>query len=554
MSLYDTLQVVEEASADEIRAAYLRLVQQHHPDRHVGEANAALRERFKEIQQAYEVLHDPERREAYDRQLSIPKPKPRAHPANARPNGTATRQGPRPLDPSRRRDVPDEWLQRGQLPRRKRPMLFVIFLVGLMTLAVLVVPECSREFEKFGSEVIRPYDNAEEVEARRRLADGRGAGGEDDVAEQVMITSVPFQLNGNSDVHEAIDSGAIATDSIADSNSNDEHEGTGGDVPDTLFTWSNRESQSPSLEDILSGALTDWNASDREVVATNWFELQGERPQQTESDNWLRIPIDGRSPTDGPVTDAQMNNWLRDPKFSTRESEADNRDWLLPSDAETVKGIDPDEGVTEFESSNWNANDLASNRKTPRPWSSANSPETARASESFQPPRPQEASRTPTFGLWKNSLFQNNSIGIDQPYPGTQFSIHPRSGLKSLGGVGETGQGIPRHRIQTSFGGPINTGAPHVPSLRSANLEKQPTFHYESETALNEISTAMTQQEIETKFGAPPSPPSIESLTPSGPYIPTEQNSFQLPPMFAPTHQNLSTPVAPTTGPGTGTW
>ena len=71
MSLYDVLQVAVQASPDEIRAAYLRLVQEHHPDRHVGGENAELRARFKEIQQAYEILHDPEQRRSYDNKLSI---------------------------------------------------------------------------------------------------------------------------------------------------------------------------------------------------------------------------------------------------------------------------------------------------------------------------------------------------------------------------------------------------------------------------------------------------------------------------------------------------
>lgn len=62
---YKTLGVSREASDDEIRKAYKKLVRQYHPDARPGDKEAA--ERFKKIQEAYEVLSDPEKREQYDR-------------------------------------------------------------------------------------------------------------------------------------------------------------------------------------------------------------------------------------------------------------------------------------------------------------------------------------------------------------------------------------------------------------------------------------------------------------------------------------------------------
>jgi len=63
--LYGTLGVSKTASQDEIKKAYRKLARQHHPDANPGDA--AAEERFKEVQQAYDVLSDEEKRKQYDR-------------------------------------------------------------------------------------------------------------------------------------------------------------------------------------------------------------------------------------------------------------------------------------------------------------------------------------------------------------------------------------------------------------------------------------------------------------------------------------------------------
>ncbi|MCV6599361.1 MAG: DnaJ domain-containing protein [Alphaproteobacteria bacterium] len=62
-SLYETLKVNENASADEIKKAYRKLARKYHPD--VNKEKDA-EEKFKEINAAYEVLSDPEKKQQYD--------------------------------------------------------------------------------------------------------------------------------------------------------------------------------------------------------------------------------------------------------------------------------------------------------------------------------------------------------------------------------------------------------------------------------------------------------------------------------------------------------
>src|SRR5438094_6238296 len=61
---YEVLGIERGSHADDIRRSYRKLAFQYHPDRN-GDPAAA--ERFKEVQEAYEVLSDPDRRAQYDR-------------------------------------------------------------------------------------------------------------------------------------------------------------------------------------------------------------------------------------------------------------------------------------------------------------------------------------------------------------------------------------------------------------------------------------------------------------------------------------------------------
>ena len=62
---YEVLGVAQDASPEEIKKAYRKLAHLHHPDKNSGDTSAE--ERFKEIGEAYAILGDAEKREAYDR-------------------------------------------------------------------------------------------------------------------------------------------------------------------------------------------------------------------------------------------------------------------------------------------------------------------------------------------------------------------------------------------------------------------------------------------------------------------------------------------------------
>ena len=63
---YETLGIPRDAPADEIKRAFRKLARKHHPDRATPANKDAAEEKFKEINEAYEVLGDADKRKRYD--------------------------------------------------------------------------------------------------------------------------------------------------------------------------------------------------------------------------------------------------------------------------------------------------------------------------------------------------------------------------------------------------------------------------------------------------------------------------------------------------------
>src|SRR6476659_5506875 len=62
---YTTLGVGRDAGAEDLKKAYRKLAMQYHPDRNPG--NKQAEGRFKEVNEAYDILKDEQKRAAYDR-------------------------------------------------------------------------------------------------------------------------------------------------------------------------------------------------------------------------------------------------------------------------------------------------------------------------------------------------------------------------------------------------------------------------------------------------------------------------------------------------------
>lgn len=108
MTHYEVLGVGADASASDVRRAYLRLARQHHPD-HQGDASpgdrAAAEREMQRVNEAWAVLGDDVRRRDYDRELAAARRATWA-PGTVSPDFVPLDDGDDPEDPAAAYDVP----------------------------------------------------------------------------------------------------------------------------------------------------------------------------------------------------------------------------------------------------------------------------------------------------------------------------------------------------------------------------------------------------------------------------------------------------------------
>ena len=62
---YEVLEITKAATVEEVKKAYRRAALKHHPDKNPGDHTAEAK--FKEVNEAYQILSDAQKRAAYDR-------------------------------------------------------------------------------------------------------------------------------------------------------------------------------------------------------------------------------------------------------------------------------------------------------------------------------------------------------------------------------------------------------------------------------------------------------------------------------------------------------
>ena len=129
--LYKLLGLPREASQDDIQQAHRKLVRKYHPDTNPEDPQAE--ERFKEIQQAYEVLSNENKRQEYDEGL-------RTSPAGESPSRPHSRErATRPrASAGGRNTVGSTYPSSGQVSRNRGALFWLGYLLGIALIALVV--------------------------------------------------------------------------------------------------------------------------------------------------------------------------------------------------------------------------------------------------------------------------------------------------------------------------------------------------------------------------------------------------------------------------------
>ncbi|WP_303310083.1 J domain-containing protein [Hymenobacter sp. BT730] len=136
MSYYHTLGIPTEATPEEIRLAYRRLVLMTHPDR---TKDTAAHQRFLAINEAYETLSQPTLRAAYDAKLRRPHPPVAEHHTVPHPDPALRRRGFRRARPAPRAPLPPLHIRYAAEFKRALPQFRKAAKLSLLGVLLVVV-------------------------------------------------------------------------------------------------------------------------------------------------------------------------------------------------------------------------------------------------------------------------------------------------------------------------------------------------------------------------------------------------------------------------------
>ena len=127
---YKVLGLSRDASQDDIRKAHRKLVMKYHPDS--NPENPRAEERFKEVQQAYEVLSDEKKRREYDEGLRTSSRgssgRSRSRESSSRPRARA----------GARAGVSTTYTSSGQVSRNRGPLFSLGYLLGIALVTLVI--------------------------------------------------------------------------------------------------------------------------------------------------------------------------------------------------------------------------------------------------------------------------------------------------------------------------------------------------------------------------------------------------------------------------------
>lgn len=138
MSHYEVIGARPDASAAELRRAYLAAARRHHPDHHAGDpaATARAEARMQAINEAWTVLGDPDARARYDRARRAER-RAAFHPGTVSPEFVPVDEGEDPDDPAAEFDVP--YGDGNPVHRSLQVGPFVVLVLGLVALGAGVL-------------------------------------------------------------------------------------------------------------------------------------------------------------------------------------------------------------------------------------------------------------------------------------------------------------------------------------------------------------------------------------------------------------------------------